>query len=85
MKLLGEKIGIAFQIRDDLFDFGDGDAGKPQGNVINSPGIAYTRQKMNEFRDVAIQLLRTFPPSVARESMEDLILFVTERKNRDWH
>jgi len=45
MKLLGEKIGIAFQIRDDLFDFGDGDAGKPQGNVINSPGIAYTRQK----------------------------------------
>lgn len=31
---LGEKIGIAFQIRDDLFDFGDGDAGKPQGNDI---------------------------------------------------
>jgi octaprenyl-diphosphate synthase len=30
----GEKIGIAFQIRDDLFDFGDGDAGKPQGNDI---------------------------------------------------
>ena len=126
MKLLGEKIGIAFQIRDDLFDFGDGDAGKPQGNdiqekkmtlplihalnssdkqlrshiikiiknentnpkkiqevtefVINSPGIAYTRQKMNEYRDDAIQLLRTFPPSVAREAMEDLILFVTERK-----
>jgi octaprenyl-diphosphate synthase len=48
--------------------------------VINSPGIAYTRQKMNEYRDDAIQLLRTFPPSVAREAMEDLILFVTERK-----
>ena len=31
---LGELIGIAFQIRDDLFDFGDGDAGKPQGNDI---------------------------------------------------
>jgi octaprenyl-diphosphate synthase len=80
MKLLGEKIGIAFQIRDYLFDFGDGDAGKPQGNVINSPDIAYTRQKMNEYRDDAIQLLRSFPPSVAREAMEDLILFVTERK-----
>ena len=32
--LLGEKIGMAFQIRDDLFDFGDGDAGKPQGNDL---------------------------------------------------
>jgi len=27
----GEKIGIAFQIRDDLFDFGDEDVGKPRG------------------------------------------------------
>jgi octaprenyl-diphosphate synthase len=126
MRLLGEKIGIAFQIRDDLFDFGDGDAGKPQGNdiqekkmtlplihalnscykntrshiikiiknentnpkkihevtefVINSPGIAYTRQKMNEFRDDAITLLRSFPESDARTAMEDLVLFVTERK-----
>jgi octaprenyl-diphosphate synthase len=34
MHAFGEKIGIAFQIRDDLFDFGDGDAGKPQGNDI---------------------------------------------------
>ena len=34
MKSFGEKIGIAFQIRDDLFDFGDGDAGKPQGNDL---------------------------------------------------
>lgn len=34
MKAFGEKIGIAFQIRDDLFDFGDGDAGKPQGNDL---------------------------------------------------
>lgn len=34
MRQLGEYIGIAFQIRDDLFDFGDGDAGKPQGNDL---------------------------------------------------
>ncbi len=27
----GEKIGIAFQIRDDLFDFGSADVGKPLG------------------------------------------------------
>jgi len=34
IKLFGEKVGIAFQIRDDLFDFGDGDSGKPTGNDI---------------------------------------------------
>lgn len=31
MRLFGEKIGIAFQIRDDLFDFGDQEVGKPTG------------------------------------------------------
>ncbi|NCX96393.1 MAG: polyprenyl synthetase family protein, partial [Chitinophagia bacterium] len=30
-KLLGEKIGIAFQIRDDLFDYGTEQIGKPTG------------------------------------------------------
>lgn len=27
----GEKIGIAFQLKDDLLDYGDGDIGKPKG------------------------------------------------------
>lgn len=31
IRLLGEKIGIAFQIKDDLFDFGTDDVGKPLG------------------------------------------------------
>jgi octaprenyl-diphosphate synthase len=31
MRLFGEKIGISFQIRDDLFDFGTYDVGKPLG------------------------------------------------------
>ena len=31
MKILGEKLGLAFQIRDDLFDFGAHGAGKPAG------------------------------------------------------
>lgn len=30
-KLLGEKIGIAFQIKDDLFDYGTAEIGKPLG------------------------------------------------------
>jgi len=31
MRLFGETIGIAFQIKDDLFDYGDDDIGKPTG------------------------------------------------------
>lgn len=31
MRSVGEKLGIAFQIRDDLFDFGTDDVGKPLG------------------------------------------------------
>ena len=31
MRLFGEKVGIAFQIKDDLFDYGSDDIGKPVG------------------------------------------------------
>jgi octaprenyl-diphosphate synthase len=34
MKLFGEKAGIAFQIKDDLFDYGKENIGKPTGNDI---------------------------------------------------
>lgn len=34
MKLFGEKVGIAFQIKDDLFDYGNDKIGKPTGNDI---------------------------------------------------
>ena len=34
MRLFGEKVGIAFQIKDDLFDYGTDDVGKPTGNDI---------------------------------------------------
>ncbi|HEV2831852.1 MAG TPA: polyprenyl synthetase family protein [Hanamia sp.] len=34
MKLFGEKTGIAFQIKDDLFDYGNEDVGKPTGNDL---------------------------------------------------
>ena len=34
MKVFGEKVGIAFQIKDDLFDYGTEDIGKPTGNDI---------------------------------------------------
>src|SRR6202022_1065494 len=34
LRRFGEKVGIAFQIKDDLFDYGSADIGKPTGNDI---------------------------------------------------
>ena len=34
MKMFGEKTGMAFQVKDDLFDYGLADIGKPTGNDI---------------------------------------------------
>ncbi len=39
MKNFGEKIGIAFQIKDDLFDFGVDDVGKPKGLDIKEKKV----------------------------------------------
>lgn len=39
MRLFGEKVGIAFQIKDDLFDFGTDSVGKPLGIDIREKKI----------------------------------------------
>jgi octaprenyl-diphosphate synthase len=127
MRLFGELTGIAFQIKDDLFDYGSDDTiGKPTGIdikekkmtlpliyalnhasasdkrritrivknnsedpdkvaevirfVIQSGGIEYTRTKMLEYRDKAIELLKTMPETLARNSLEQLVIYTTERK-----
>ena len=126
MRLFGEKIGIAFQIRDDLFDFGTDNIGKPLGidikekkmtlpliyalnnaksaerkqiirnikkynenadkvkEVINfvrsSGGIEYAEKAMHDYRAQAFELLHTFPESPVRNSLEQLVIFVTDRK-----
>jgi octaprenyl-diphosphate synthase len=126
MWLFGEKTGMAFQIRDDLFDFGDDDVGKPLGidikekkmtlpliyalshaerserrriiNIVknesdqvekvaevilfvrNSGGLDYAREAMYRYRQQAFDILDTIPDSPARQSMRDLLIFVTERK-----
>lgn len=122
----GEKTGMAFQIRDDLFDFGDDDVGKPLGidikekkmtlpliytlthadrttrrfimNIVKneshktervaevirivrqSGGIGYAREAMYRYRQEAFDLLDAVPDSPARQSLKDLLIFVTERK-----
>ena len=126
MRLFGEKTGMAFQIKDDLFDYANENVGKPTGNDIKekkltlpliytlnnidsatrrkiiyivknynrdkekvkwvmqqvelSGGIAYAKNKMNDYRDEALNLLRQFPESPARQGLEDMVLYVTDRK-----
>ena len=128
MKKIGENIGIAFQLKDDLFDFESGNhSGKPDGidikeqkmtlpliyllnnarfsdkrkyiNIVKnhnhdpekvselikkvnqSGGIDYAKSKMIEFQNKAIELLKEFPESSSKKSLEQLIIFTTERKH----
>ncbi len=126
IRACGEQIGIAFQIKDDLFDFGTADIGKPKGIdiqekkmtlpliyalnhtdkgnkrkiiniiknhnkdkkkvdeviqfVVNSGGIQYAEDAMNMHRKKALDILKEFDDSPAKSSLQDLILFTTERK-----
>ncbi|MEP7278064.1 MAG: polyprenyl synthetase family protein [Bacteroidota bacterium] len=126
LKQFGEWVGIAFQIKDDLFDYGNEDVGKPTGNDIRekkltlpliytlntcsnsqkkeliyiiknenrrkekvnqvievvkkSGGIGYSQQKMEEYRDKALQLLYGFEDSPVRQSLEELVRYTTDRK-----
>ncbi|MGH2552969.1 MAG: polyprenyl synthetase family protein [Chitinophagaceae bacterium] len=126
MRLFGEKTGMAFQIKDDLFDYASENVGKPTGNDIKEKkltlpliytlnntdtvtrrkiiyivknnnndkqkvkwvieqvekagGIEYAKNKMNDFRDQALSILRQFPENPARQGLENMVLYVTERK-----
>src|SRR2546423_189318 len=51
LRSFGEKVGIAFQIKDDLFDYGNASVGKPTGNDIKEKKITlpliYTLNKID--------------------------------------
>jgi octaprenyl-diphosphate synthase len=127
MRLFGEKIGMAFQIKDDLFDYGEEEIGKPLGidikekkmtlplinalskagwmekrriisivknesekpkkvrEVIDfvkqSGGIEYAKAAMNRYHHDAIGLLKDFPDSVYKRSLEQLVQFTIDRNN----
>lgn len=126
MKDFGEFVGMAFQIKDDLFDYGDESIGKPTGNDIKEKkltlplihilqkctpalkkeivyivknnnndkhkvkfvidhvkqlgGIEYAHEKMIEYRDKALVALHSFPPSITRDALEELVRYTTDRK-----
>ncbi|HRP90880.1 MAG TPA: polyprenyl synthetase family protein [Edaphocola sp.] len=52
MRLFGEKLGICFQIKDDLFDYGFENVGKPTGNDIKEKKMTlpliYTLSQVDE-------------------------------------
>ena len=52
MRAFGEKVGLAFQIKDDLFDYASQDVGKPTGNDIKEKKLTlpliYTLNKVDK-------------------------------------
>ncbi|GAB5521351.1 MAG: polyprenyl synthetase family protein [Rhodothermales bacterium] len=63
LKQLGEKLGLAFQIRDDLFDFGVKDVGKPIGIDIQEkkmtlPLIYALRETDKDTRKRIMKIIR---------------------------
>ncbi len=126
MRLFGQKVGMAFQIKDDLFDYSSADIGKPTGNDIKEKkltlpliymlnncrtdlkrkviniiknentdkekvafviraveeygGIKYATDKMNEFKNEALNILHEFKPSIVRDALEEMVCYTTDRK-----
>lgn len=126
-KEFGILTGMAFQIKDDLFDFGSSEEiGKPTGidikekkmtlpliyalnqsawlekrkiiNIIKNHntdsdkvkividfviakgGIAYAEKIMMDYKNKALILLKDFPESASRNSLEQLVIYSIERK-----
>jgi octaprenyl-diphosphate synthase len=126
MRKFGELIGMAFQIKDDLFDYTDEAIGKPTGIDIKEQkmtlpliyalnhcsdkekswcinsiknhnknkkrvkeviqfvkdknGLTYAEQKMVQFQQEALLLIKDFPESVYKDSLTLMVNYVMERK-----
>ncbi|MFC4872736.1 polyprenyl synthetase family protein [Negadavirga shengliensis] len=126
MRLFGEKVGMAFQIKDDLFDYGKDEVGKPVGIDIKEKkmtlpliyalnqaswldrkkiiylirnksqnkkavnevidfvkgtgGLEYSQKIMHAYYQEALNILKEFPESAYRDSLETLVTYTIERK-----
>jgi octaprenyl-diphosphate synthase len=79
MRLFGEKIGIAFQIKDDLLDYGDDEIGKPKGIDIKEKKltlpIIYTLN--NASPDVRKHIINTIKKDHHnKQKVNELIAYV---------
>jgi len=68
MRVFGENTGIAFQIKDDLFDYGTDDVGKPTGNDIREKKLTLP----------LIYTLKTAPKETKR-----FLTYTIKNKNKD--
>lgn len=81
MKLFGEKIGIAFQIKDDLFDYGDDEIGKPLGIDIKEKKMtlpliyALSKAGWMEKRKI-IRIIKS--DNKKTESVKEVVAFVKQ-------
>ncbi|WP_456425541.1 polyprenyl synthetase family protein [Rhodocaloribacter sp.] len=82
MRVVGEKLGLAFQIRDDLFDFGVHDVGKPLGidlqeKKMTLPLIFALRESGREDRKRILRIVRKKKKS--RADIRTVGAFVEEK------
>ena len=87
MHEFGETIGMAFQIRDDLFDFGTDDVGKPLGIDIKEkkmtlPLIYALQQASSSERKRIIRMIKT--SSEAPETVREVVKFVHNSGGLDY-
>jgi octaprenyl-diphosphate synthase len=81
LRQFGEKVGIAFQIKDDLFDYGNEAVGKPTGNDIKEKKLTlpliYTLNNLDRAsRREMIYLIKNHNKD--REKVQQVIRKVTE-------
>ena len=87
VRLFGEKIGIAFQIRDDLFDFGTDDVGKPLGIDIKEkkmtlPLIYALGQATTKDKKHVLRLIKKY--SDQKDKVKEVIEFVHRSGGLDY-
>lgn len=46
---------------------------------MQSGGIQYATDKMHAFKDEALTILHRFPQSAAKDALEELVRYTTER------
>ena len=86
-RLLGEQVGMAFQMKDDLFDYGDADVGKPRGIDIKEKKmtlpIIYTLQRSD--RSKKRWIINTIKKhNTDNKKVQELIQYVKETGGLDY-
>lgn len=87
MRLFGEKLGISFQIKDDLFDYGHDNIGKPTGIDIKEKKMTlpliYTLQNVDEAtKRKIIYIVKN--ESHKRDKVEEVIRLVNQSGGIDY-